>query len=106
MVGRSGVELFRGAPVLRNLLLPRRHGPVRVVDQFVLNLFQKTFHSAFFDGLKRDAIDPRCALVALGHPDLKPVYRRLVKKMVLAPLALPASLELRFFIFTDPQFKC
>jgi hypothetical protein len=37
------------------------------VDQFVLNLFQKTFHSAFFDGLKRDAIDPRCALVALGH---------------------------------------
>jgi len=32
-----------------------------------MNLFQKTLHSAFFDGFKRDSIDPRCAIVALGH---------------------------------------
>src|SRR5580658_4115110 len=55
------------APVLRNLLLPHRHGSIRVVDQFLLNLFQKTLHSAFFDDLERDAIDPRCAMVTLGH---------------------------------------
>src|SRR5260370_41108802 len=48
-----------GAPILRNLLLPHRHGPIRVVHQFVLHLFQKTLHSAFFDDFKRDSIDPR-----------------------------------------------
>src|ERR1700687_2095822 len=55
------------APVLRNLLLPHRHGLIRVLVQFVLNLFQKTPHSTLFDGIKRDSIDPRCTMVVLGH---------------------------------------
>jgi len=55
------------APVLRDLLLPHRHGLIRVGDQFILHLFQKTLHSAFFDGIECNAIDPRCAIVAFGH---------------------------------------
>jgi hypothetical protein len=55
------------APVLRDLLLSHRHGLIRVVDQFILHLFQKTLHSALFDGIECNAIDPRCAIVALGH---------------------------------------
>src|SRR6266571_3554942 len=39
-----------GAPVFRNLLFPYPRGLIRVVDQFVLNLFQKTLHSAFLNG--------------------------------------------------------
>src|SRR6266849_6528197 len=55
------------APVLRDLLLPHRHGLIRVVDQFVPNLPQKTFHSAFFNSLERDPIDAWGSVVTLGH---------------------------------------
>src|SRR5580704_11601687 len=44
------------APVLRYLLLPCSHGPIRVGDQFVSNLLKKTLHSALFDGLERDPV--------------------------------------------------
>ena len=37
------------------------------MDQFVLNLFEKTLHSAFFDGVECDPINPSCAIVAFGH---------------------------------------
>src|SRR5215467_13873878 len=49
------------------LLLPHRHGLIRVADQFVLNLHQKILHAAFFDGIECDSIDPRCAIVTLGQ---------------------------------------
>jgi hypothetical protein len=58
---------------------------IRVLDQFVLNLFQKTLHSAFFDDFKCDPIDPRCAMLAL-------------QQGLFAPRALP-----RFTATTDPS---
>src|SRR5260370_14600303 len=53
------------APVLRNLLLPCSHGPIRVLDQLVSNLFKKTLPSAFFDGLAREPVTPRISVVPL-----------------------------------------
>ena len=47
-------------PVLGNILLPCPHGPIRVVDQFIPYLLQKTFHSTFLDGLERDSVNPGC----------------------------------------------
>src|ERR1022692_4296281 len=41
------------APVLGNLLLPPPHGPIRVGDQFLPDLLQKTFPSALLDGVER-----------------------------------------------------
>jgi hypothetical protein len=37
------------------------------VNQFVLNLFQKILHSVFLNRVKGDPIDPRCAIITLGH---------------------------------------
>jgi len=42
-------------------------GPIRVVDQFRPNLAEEAFHSTFFDGLERDAIDPRRPVIAPCH---------------------------------------
>src|SRR5258708_1070313 len=55
------------APVLGNLLFPCPHGPIRVVDQFIPYLLQKTLHSAFLDGLKRDSVNPGCPVVTSCH---------------------------------------
>src|SRR6516165_4110214 len=65
--GRNGKNADFGAPVLRNFLLPHRHGLIRVMDQFVLYLFQKTLHSAFFDGSKRHSVTTRSTAIALRH---------------------------------------
>src|SRR5258707_4405578 len=40
--GRNRKHADLGSPVFRNLLFSYPHGLIRVVDQFVLNLFQKT----------------------------------------------------------------
>src|SRR5215469_1385637 len=56
------------APVLGYFLLPRPHGPIRVGDQFVPYLLQKTLHSAFLDSLERDSVYSRCPVVFLRHP--------------------------------------
>src|SRR6516165_2104058 len=50
---------------LRYLLLPHSHGSIRVGDQFVPDLLKKTLHSARFDGLEGDTVNPRCPLVFL-----------------------------------------
>src|ERR1700693_4609549 len=55
------------APVFWNLLLPPPHGPIRVCDQFIPYLPQKTLRSAFLDGLERDPVDPGCPVVTSGH---------------------------------------
>src|ERR1019366_6495919 len=46
------------SPVLRNFLSPGSHGPIRVCDEFIPDLPQETFLSAFFDGLERDPAMP------------------------------------------------
>src|ERR1035437_1612139 len=51
------------APVLRYLLLPRRHGPIRNVDQFIPYLLKKTMHSAFLDDRKRHSVNTRSAVI-------------------------------------------
>src|SRR6266852_2423227 len=56
-----------GTSVLRNLLLPCSHGPIRVGDQFVSDLLKETFLSAFFDGLERDPVDSWSPVVLLCH---------------------------------------
>src|SRR5215469_5689907 len=43
------------------------HGSIRVVDQFVSNLFQKTLQSVFLDGFERDPIDSWGSVVTLCH---------------------------------------
>jgi hypothetical protein len=48
------------SPVFGYFLLPYPHGSVRVVNQFVSNLLQKTLRSALFDDLERDPVDSRC----------------------------------------------
>src|SRR5215813_4804803 len=63
----NGKNADFGAPVLRNFLLPHRHGLIRVMDQFVLYLFQKTLHSAFLDGSKRHSVTTRSTSIALRH---------------------------------------
>src|SRR6516165_5468794 len=50
--GRNGKNADLGAPVFRDFLFPYPHGLIRLLDQFVLNLFQKTLHSAFLNGFK------------------------------------------------------
>src|SRR6266403_71119 len=60
---RKNADLI--APVFRDLLFPCPHGLIRVADQFVLNLFQKTLHSAFLDGFKRDPIASWGSVVTL-----------------------------------------
>src|SRR6516225_10569750 len=50
--GRNGKNADFSAPVFRNFLFPHPHGLIRPLDQFVLNLFQKTLHSAFLNGFK------------------------------------------------------
>src|SRR5215472_3828519 len=62
---RKNADLL--APVLRYFLLPRRHGSIRVVDQFVPDLFQKILRSAFLDGFERNPIDSWGSVVALSH---------------------------------------
>src|SRR5260370_32080611 len=56
------------APVLRYLLLPCSHGPIRICDQFVSDLLKKTLLSAFFDGLERDPPYSCSPVALLGHP--------------------------------------
>src|SRR5450432_2085755 len=55
------------APVFWNLLLPPPHGPIRVSDQFLPDLLQKTFPSALLDGVKRDPVNPGCPVITLRH---------------------------------------
>src|SRR5712692_3726989 len=52
-------------PVLRYLLLPYPHGPIRVCDQFVLNLQKETLDSAFLDDFERHSVNSRSAVVFL-----------------------------------------
>src|SRR6267142_5677107 len=63
---RKNADLI--APVLRDLLLSYPRGLIRVLDQFVLNLFQKTFPSAFLNGFKRHPVDPRSSVITFRHP--------------------------------------
>src|SRR5262249_27022532 len=62
---RKNADLL--APVLRYLLLPRRHGSIRVVDQFVPNLFQKTLPSALLHGFERDPISSWGSVITLSR---------------------------------------
>src|SRR5450755_3700155 len=55
------------APVLWNLLLPPPHGPIRVGDQFLPDLLQKTLPSALLDGVERDPVNPGCPVITLRH---------------------------------------
>src|SRR6266446_6912555 len=55
------------APVLGYFLLPHPHGSIRVVDQFVSDLLQKTLRSALFDDFERDPVDSRCPVILLRH---------------------------------------
>ena len=55
------------APVLWNLLLPCPHGPIRVGDQFIPYLPQKTLCSAFLDGRERDPVKPGRPVVTSRH---------------------------------------
>jgi uncharacterized protein YhaN len=41
---------------------------IRVLDQFVLNLFQKIFPSTFLNGFERDPVDSRSSVIILRHP--------------------------------------
>src|SRR5713101_8191263 len=66
--GRNRKHADLGSPVFRNLLFSYPHGLIRVVDQFVLNLFQKTFPSAFLNGFKRHPVNSRSSVIILRHP--------------------------------------
>ena len=55
------------AAVLRDLLLPVRHGNVLTRDQFVPDLLEKAVHSALLDGREGDPVDTRGSVVLLGH---------------------------------------
>ncbi len=79
------------APVLRDFLLPHRHGPIRVGNQFVPNLFQKALHSAVFNGCKRDPIDS-------GSPVVP--FRRLVslvQRFLLADMDVQSPKAMGWF---------
>src|SRR5664279_4054527 len=65
---RSRLDADFLAPVLRNLLLPSPHGPIRVCDQFIPYLLQKLVLSTFLDGLERDPVDSRRPVVFSRHP--------------------------------------
>src|SRR5499433_4302890 len=56
---RDGENAYFCSPIFRNFLLPDWHGPIRVGDQFVPDLLQKTLHSTSFDGLERDPVNSR-----------------------------------------------
>jgi hypothetical protein len=66
--GRNRKNADLDAPVFRNFLFPHPHGLIRLVDQFVLNLFQKTLHSAFLNGIKRHPVNARGSVITLRHP--------------------------------------
>src|SRR5712672_394757 len=55
------------AAVLRDLLLPVRHGYVLARDQLVSDLVQKSVHSPFLDGLEGDPVNSRGSVVLLGQ---------------------------------------
>src|SRR5260370_40177404 len=55
------------APILRHLLFPCAHGPIRVSDQFVSDLLKKTFISALFARFERDPVYSRCLVVLFAH---------------------------------------
>src|SRR5262249_27818870 len=42
---RNREDPYFGSSILRDLLLPNSHGLIRVGDQFIPNLLQKTLHS-------------------------------------------------------------
>src|SRR6267143_2611045 len=65
--GRDRQDSDLGAAVLRYLFLPYRHGPIRLLDQFVLNLLEKSLQSALFDRVEGDPIDARGPVVLLRH---------------------------------------
>src|SRR5499425_505452 len=66
--GRNGKNADLAAPVFRNFLFPYPHGLIRLMDQFVLNLFQKTPHSASLNGIKRHPINAWGSVITLRHP--------------------------------------
>src|SRR5258708_5531666 len=63
---RQNADLL--APVLRNLLLPCPHGPIRLCDPFIPYLLPKTLLSAFLAAVKRYPVNPGCPVVACRHP--------------------------------------
>src|SRR5215813_6260242 len=65
--GRNGKNADLGAPVFRNFLFPYPHGLIRLVDQFVLNLFQKALHSPLLNGFKRHPVDSRGSVITLSQ---------------------------------------
>src|ERR1700730_11480520 len=65
--GRDREDPDLGSAVLRYLFLPNPHRPIRLIDQFVLNLPEKTLRSALLDSLERDPVDSRCPVVLLRH---------------------------------------
>src|SRR5260370_20505311 len=54
-------------PSFRNFLLPCRHGPIRVGDQFIPDLPEKGLRSAFLNGSKRDPVNSGRPVVAFRH---------------------------------------
>src|SRR5215471_17592229 len=65
--GGNGKNADLGAPVFRNFLFPYPHGLIRFLDQFVLNLLEKTLHSAFLNGVKRHPINARGSIITFRH---------------------------------------
>src|SRR5450755_1615676 len=65
--GRDRQDSDLGAAVLRYLFLPYRHGPIRLLDQFVLYPLEKSLRSALFDRVEGDPVDSRGPIVLLRH---------------------------------------
>src|SRR5215472_14186518 len=65
--GRNGKNANLSAPVLRYFLFPHPHGWIRALDQFVLNLFQKTLPSAFLNSVKRHPVTARSSVIPFRH---------------------------------------
>src|SRR5579863_6265383 len=65
----AGIERTRTflPPSFGISFFPWLHGPIRVGDQFIPNLHEKTFRSAFPDGSERDTVNTRCPIVASRH---------------------------------------
>src|SRR5215469_14123312 len=90
------------ASVLRNFLLPDPHGPIRVRDQFVPNLLQKTLRSAFLNGLERDSVYTRRPVVTSRHLVGFPQRLHLADVDVQSPES-PSWFSLRLDIYPLPQ---
>src|ERR1035437_8397228 len=90
------------SPVLRNFLIPRPHGPIRLGDQFVPDLPQKTLLSSFLDGLERDLANARCPVILFRHP-VGFAKRLHLADMNVKPPETPGRFSLRLDVFAPSQ---